>query len=101
MHLYRGAAKGDAIRYVKYIYEMVRTIRENELVRVAQIEKKYRDDEGGGDVYEKQARRSRAEYIKLMENFGMIPHGSPYSYLREDSQNFMNWINENPFEVKQ
>ena len=101
MHLYRGAAKGDAIRYVKYIYEMVRTIRENELVRVAQIEKKYRDDEGGGDVYETRARMSRAEYRKVMENFGMIPLGSPYSYLREDSQNFMNWINENPFEVKQ
>ncbi len=93
--------KGGEIGYVKYVYDMVETIRENELVMVAQIEKKYRDDEGGGDVYETRARMSRAEYRKVMENFGMIPLGSPYSYLREDSQNFMNWINENPLEVKQ
>jgi len=97
----QGLAAMDKIEYSKYIYDIVKTIRENELVRIAQIEKKYKDDEGRGDKYEKMARRSRVEYRKMIENFGRIPAGSPYYYLIEDSLNFINWINENPFEVKQ
>ncbi len=77
----------------KYIYDIVRKMRENELDKVI-----------GMDPLRLPFPRSRtgtmAEYIKMIENFGRIPAGSPYSYLREDSQNFMNWINENPFEVK-
>jgi len=80
----------------KDIYDIVREIRENELNRLhnnppAWTKKEFygfRDD-------------LREEYIKKVEAFGMIPVGSRYSYLRVDSQNFMNWINENPFEVKQ
>ena len=100
-HWRNRLAAMDKIEYSKYIYDIVETMRENELVMVAQIEKKYRDGEGRGDVYEKQVRRSRAKYRKMIENFGIIPNGSPYSYLREDSPNFINWINVNPFEVKQ
>ena len=77
----------DAI--IRPIYEVVTKMRENELGK------------RGWVTPTAGQKRVMAEYTTLIENFGRIPAGSPYSYLREDSQNFMNWININPLEVKQ
>ena len=77
----------------KDIYDIVREIRENELNRL--------HNNPPASIKSIKFFLRREEYIKKVEAFGMIPAGSRYSYLREDSQNFMNWINENPFEVKQ
>jgi|TARA_R110000824_G_scaffold154102_3_gene325995 glutamyl-tRNA reductase len=71
----------------EYIYEIVEKIRENELDRVITD---YPEKIDG--VVEK--------YIEMLENFGQIPAGSPYSYLREKTQNFINW-NSLPWGDKQ
>ena len=127
-----GAARG------KFIYDIVRTIRENELERVGRkmlfledalanvsdYPEGYRDEPFIADYLPSWCKNCDAfeplidgfcktcetrveqiigmrDYMQKIEAFGMIPDGSPYSYLREDSQNFMNWLSVNPFEVKQ
>ena len=121
-----GVARG------KFIYDIVRTIRENELERVGRkmlfledaLANVYNRDEPfiadyppswceNCDAHEPlidgfcKTCETRVEqiigmrdYMQKIEAFGMIPVGSRYSYLREDSQNFMNWRNKNPFEIK-
>ena len=126
----------DKNEYSKYIYDIVETMRENELDRLAKnLERSEntliqvvdypedRDEPFVADYPPSWCLNCEALeplvdgfcqtceyfvdqvewnkiYIQMIENFGMIPIGSPYSYLREDIQNFMNWLNENPFEVK-
>ena len=132
-----GLAAMDKIEYSKYIYDIVETMRENELDRATKhLERdentliqvvdypEDRDEPFVADyppswcvncealeplidgfcqtceLFVDQVEWDKI-YIQTIENFGMIPLDSPYSYLREDIQNFMNWFNVNPFEVKQ
>ncbi len=132
-----GVALPSKKEYGEFIYDLVRTIRENELERVGRrvlfleealanildYPEGYRDEPFIADYPPHRCDNCHAyeplidgfcntceptveqiidmrDYMQKIEAFGMIPDGSPYSYLREDSQNFMNWINENPFEVK-
>ena len=78
------------------IYDIVKAIRENELDRMSGIDP-LRIVVGTGVP---GGQKTAAEYIKMIENFGRIPAGSPYYYLIEDSLNFINWPNENPLEGK-
>jgi hypothetical protein len=119
------------------IYEIVMTIRENELKRVGQMEEMdlnalaailnypedYRNEPFIADyppswcdncnAYEPLIDgycqtcepsiahlRETMDYRQKIGAFGMIPNGSPYSYLLVNSQNFMNWLSENPFRIK-
>ena len=80
----------------EYIYEIVEKIRENELDRVI-TENSLVEVFGWPEI---DGVVGAEKYIEMLENFGQIPAGSPYSYLREKTQNFINW-NSLPWGDKQ